>query len=107
MPVMCLSCDLLITNCKLDLLAAFRSFRAQHLMLVWLHLLLQIDGSALGQHMEDFYLATLKEAVLAADPALAGKVEKALKKAAAAAQAPATSTAAEASANADEAGKSA
>eukprot|EP00775_Hariotina_reticulata_P003437 gene3437-3709_t len=29
-----------------------------------------IDGSALGQHMEDFYLATLKEAVLAADPAL-------------------------------------
>jgi hypothetical protein len=90
----------------LDLLAAFRFFKVQHLMLVWLHLLLQIDGSALGQHMEDFYLATLKEAVLAADPALAGKVEKALKKAAAAATS-ATSAATEASANADEAGKSA
>jgi hypothetical protein len=32
--------------------------------------------------MEDFYLATLKEAVLAADPALAGKVNRALQAAA-------------------------
>jgi hypothetical protein len=44
--------------------------------------LLQVDGSALGQHMEDFYLATLKEAVLAADPALAGQVNRALQAAA-------------------------
>lgn len=33
--------------------------------------------------MEDFYLATLKEAVLAADPALAGQVQQALEAAAA------------------------
>lgn len=38
----------------------------------------QVDGSALGQHMEDFYLSTLKQAVLAANPALAGQVEQAL-----------------------------
>lgn len=42
----------------------------------------QVDGSALGQHMEDFYLATLKEAVLAADPSLAQQVEAALNAAA-------------------------
>jgi hypothetical protein len=42
----------------------------------------QVDGSALGQHMEDFYLSTLKEAVLAADPALAGKVQRAMQAAA-------------------------
>ncbi|KAF6250498.1 hypothetical protein COO60DRAFT_1705829 [Scenedesmus sp. NREL 46B-D3] len=41
-----------------------------------------VDGSALGQHMENFYLATLKEAVLAADPALAGRVNTALQAAA-------------------------
>lgn len=45
---------------------------------------MQMDGSALGQHMEDFYLATLKEAVLAANPSLAGRVEAALEAAAAA-----------------------
>lgn len=43
----------------------------------------QVDGSALGQHMEDFYLATLKEAVLAADPHLAERVTAALEAAAA------------------------
>jgi hypothetical protein len=48
----------------------------------WTAALLQVDGSALGQHMEDFYLATLKEAVLAADPALAGRVNSALQAAA-------------------------
>lgn len=52
------------------------------LLFLLLLCLLQVDGSALGQHMEDFYLATLKEAVLAADPALAGQVQQALEAAA-------------------------
>eukprot|EP00879_Flechtneria_rotunda_P023208 GHRR01024539.1.p1 GENE.GHRR01024539.1~~GHRR01024539.1.p1 ORF type:complete len:572 (+),score=242.27 GHRR01024539.1:796-2511(+) len=45
-----------------------------------------VDGSALGQHMENFYLATLKEAVLATDPALAERVAAAMEQAAAAVQ---------------------
>jgi hypothetical protein len=37
-----------------------------------------VDGSALEQHMEDFYLLTLKDAVLAAAPELRGQVEQAV-----------------------------
>jgi hypothetical protein len=37
-----------------------------------------VDGSALEQHMEDFYLLTLKDCVLAAAPELRPVVEEAL-----------------------------
>lgn len=39
------------------------------------------DGGALAQHMEDSYLITLKECVLAANPQLRGSFQRALEEA--------------------------
>ena len=45
-----------------------------------------VDGSALEQHMEDFYLLTLKDCVLAANPDMREQVQQVIQAAAAVAQ---------------------
>jgi hypothetical protein len=45
-----------------------------------------VDGSALEQHMEDFYLMTLKDCVLAANPDMKEQVQQVIQAAAVAAE---------------------